>query len=130
MQKLAKYQMNTLGVFSGFFLPYADKKTKAKIKLLKQKYLNRPDLLEKNVKKYKLKINLAILGGGDVIFPIITAGIFLKAYGILPALIITLFATLSLTYLLLTAEKKKFYPAMPFLTIGIYLGMILTWIIF
>ena len=38
MQKMAKYQINKLNIFSGFFVPYADKKTKKKIKLLKQKH--------------------------------------------------------------------------------------------
>jgi len=129
MQKLANYQINNLKFFTGFFIPYADKKTKKKIKLLKQKYKNEKQL-EKQFKKSKLRINLAILGGGDVIFPIITAGVFLKVYGsMVPALIITTSATLALIFLFVLAKKGKFYPAMPFLTIGMYLGMIISWII-
>jgi len=79
MQKMAKYQINELNIFAGFFIPYADKKTKDKIKLLKEKYEK-----EKLVKKFKeqnLKINLAILGGGDVVFPIIASGVVLKEFG-------------------------------------------------
>lgn len=129
MQKLANYQINNLKFFTGFFIPYADKKTKQKIKTLKQKYTNEKQL-EKQFMKAKLKVNLAILGGGDIIFPIITAGVFLKVYGsIIPALIITLSATLALLFLFVLAKKGKFYPAMPFLTIGMYLGMIISWII-
>jgi len=128
MQKMANYQINNLKFFTGFFIPYADKKTKLKIKTLKQKYTTEKEL-QKNFKKSKLKINLAILGGGDVIFPLITAGIFLKTYSIVPALIITTFSTISLLVLFILARKGKFYPAMPFLTIGIYLGMILSWLI-
>ncbi len=128
MQKMANYQINNLKFFTGFFIPYADKKTKQKIKTLKQKYTTEEEL-QKNFKKSKLKINLAILGGGDIIFPLITAGIFLKTYSVIPALIITVFSTLALLFLFILARKGKFYPAMPFLTIGIYLGMILSWII-
>jgi len=86
--------------------------------------------LEKNLKKSKIKVNLAILGGGDVIFPIIAAGVMLKTFGLIPALFVTAGATLGLGYLFFFAKKKKFYPAMPFISAGIFLAMILSWIIF
>jgi len=131
MQKMARYQIENLKFFTGFFIPYANKKQRQKIKLLKQKYKNNQKQMEKYFKKANIKVNLAILGGGDVIFPIITAGIFFVSYqSIWPALIITAAATLSLLYLFVMAQKGKFYPAMPFLTIGMYLGMILNWLIF
>jgi len=131
MQKMANYQINNLKFFAGFFIPYAGKKEKQKIKLLKQKYKGKSEkVIEKQFKKSKIKISLAILGGGDVIFPIITAGVFYKVYGIFPALIITLSSILALSYLFIAARKGKFYPAMPFITIGIYLGMIVTWLVF
>jgi len=130
MQKMADFQINKIGVFGGFFIPFADKKQKNKIKLLKQKYKNKSQKdLEKQFKKAKIKVNLAILGGGDIIFPIITAGIFYMALGLLSALIITASATLGLLYLFILAEKKKYYPAMPFLTIAMYLGMMVSWLI-
>lgn len=132
MQKMANFQMNTLQIFGGFLIPYTGKKEKEKIKLLKQKYAKKGKKeLEKQFKKSKIKVNLAILGGGDIIFPIIAMGVFLKSYpSIWPALTITLSATIALTYLLFAAKKGKFYPAMPFLTIGIYLGMIISWLVF
>ena len=131
MQKMAKYQINNLKIFTGFYIPYADKKQKEKINRIKDKYKNKDDkFLEKEFKKAKVKVNLAILGGGDVIFPIITAGVFYKVYqSIVPAFIISVFATLALLGLFILARKGKFYPAMPFLTIGMYLGMILIWIL-
>ena len=127
MQKMAKYQIENLKFFTGFFLPYAEKKEKLKIKQIKDKYLEKGEkVLNNQFKKAKIKINLAILGGGDVIFPIIAAGVFYKTYhSIIPSLIISLFAALALLMLFLFAKKKRFYPAMPFLTMGIYLGMIL-----
>lgn len=137
MQKMAKYQINELNIFSGFFVPYISKKLRDKIKKIKAKSRN------KN-KKVKVKVNLAILGGGDVIFPLITAGVVMLKFpetfhktnsalfgipGLLPALFVIGGATLGLTYLFLFSKKKKFYPAMPFITAGIFLGLILSYII-
>jgi presenilin-like A22 family membrane protease len=129
MQNMAKYQINNLKFFTGFFIPYADKRQKQKIKLIKEKYSKKSDrFIQKEFKKANVKVNLAILGGGDIIFPIIAAGVFYKFYESLPAaLIITFFSTLALLSLFILARKGRFYPAMPFLTIGIYIGMIVDW---
>ncbi|MEK6844932.1 MAG: presenilin family intramembrane aspartyl protease, partial [Nanoarchaeota archaeon] len=124
MQKMAKYQINTLKIFSGFFIPYLSKKDRQKIKMLKQKYK------KSELKKQKIKINIAILGGGDVIFPIISAGVMLKTLGIWSAIFVILGAVLGLSYLLFFSEKKKFYPAMPFITAGIFLGMLVSVLVF
>ena len=79
MQKMAQYQISKLKFFTGFFVPYLGKKEKKLIKQAK----------ESNEKDKKIKVNVAILGGGDVIFPIILAGVVLNQLGIIPALIIT-----------------------------------------
>ena len=92
--------------------------------MLKQKYK------KSELKKKKIKINIAILGGGDVIFPIISAGVMLKTLGIWPAIFVILGAALGLSYLLFFSEKKKFYPAMPFITAGIFLGMLVSILVF
>jgi len=113
MQKMAKYQIKNLNIFGGFFVPYLSKKLKDKIKNMSQK----------QIEKKKIKVNVAILGGGDIIFPIITSGVMLVNFGIIPAIATTIGATLGLSYLLFFAEKKKFYPAMPFISAGIFLGM-------
>ncbi|MFW6233270.1 MAG: presenilin family intramembrane aspartyl protease, partial [Nanoarchaeota archaeon] len=119
MQKMAKYQINEVGVFGGFFVPYASKQVKAKIKKLKKK------LTKKQLKKKGIKINVAILGGGDVVFPIITSGVVLKTIGLIPAIFVIFGGLLGLSYLLILSKKKEFYPAMPFITIGLFLGIIL-----
>lgn len=124
MQKMAKYQINKLNIFSGFFVPYVSGKMRAKIKKMKQ------TLKKSELKKKKIRVNVALLGGGDIIFPIITAGIMLKAFGLGPALFVVAGATCGLAYLLLFSKKKKFYPAMPFITAGIFLGMILSYFVF
>ena len=48
------------------------------------------------------------------------------AAGILPALMITLFSTIALSLLFVYSNKGKFYPAMPFITAGIFTGLILS----
>jgi presenilin-like A22 family membrane protease len=122
MQKMAKYQMNTLKIFGGFMVPHASKKTKEKIKLLKA-------MPKAKQKKSKIRMNIAILGGGDVVFPIITAGVMLVSFGFSYALFAIAGATLGLAALFMMAEKKKFYPAMPFITSGILIGLLASWII-
>ena len=124
MQKMAKYQINTLKIFSGFFIPYVSKKQRQMIKYLKKNFK------KSELKKKKIKVNLAILGGGDVVFPIISAGVMLKTLGIWPAIFVILGAALGLSYLLFFSKKKKFYPAMPFITAGIFLGMIVSVLVF
>ena len=110
-------QITKLKIFSGFFIPYASKKVKQQIANWKK------TLSKSKFKKKKIKVNVAILGGGDVVFPIITAGVMLRTLGFVSALFVILGATLGLLYLFLVAEKKKFYPAMPFITAGIFLGI-------
>ncbi len=131
MQKMAQFQINNLRFFTGFYIPYAGKKEKEKIKFIKEKYQGKSEkFIAGKFKKAKIKVNLAILGGGDIIFPIITAGIFYKVYNaFLPAFIITLSATIAISALFILARKGKFYPAMPFLSIGMYLGMIINGIL-
>jgi presenilin-like A22 family membrane protease len=40
MQKMAKYQMNEVGIFGGLIIPYASNAIKNKIKFLKETYKN------------------------------------------------------------------------------------------
>lgn len=120
MQKMAKYQIDKLNIFSGFFVPYVSKKVRQKLKKMKKSKL----------KKKKIRVNMAILGGGDVVFPIIAAGVMLKTLGLLSSIFVIIGATLGLSYLMFFAEKKKFYPAMPFITAGIFAGIILSYLVF
>ena len=113
MQKMAKYQINNLKIFSGFFIPYLGKKEKAMIR----------ELAEKDLKSKKIKVNLAILGGGDVVFPIILAGVVLKSAGLFSALMVSVGASLALLYLFYISKRGKFYPAMPFISIGCLIGL-------
>ncbi|HRZ86068.1 MAG TPA: presenilin family intramembrane aspartyl protease [Candidatus Paceibacterota bacterium] len=119
MQKMAKFQMDHLKIFTGFFVPYLNKKQRDMIKEAKA---SKSDMKNK-LKDKKMKVNVAILGGGDVVFPIITAGVVLRSLGLIPALVVTLFSTIALFVLFVFAKKGKFYPAMPFLTAGLLAGI-------
>lgn len=106
MIKLAKFQVAS-NVFAGLFVPY-------------EKIQKVPKGKQKN-KKQK-KIQNAILGGGDIAFPLLFAGVIMKNFGFLKALTIPLFTALALLILFFYSEKGKFYPAMPFLSAGCFVG--------
>lgn len=99
MQKMAKFQLEKVKIFSGLIIPY-------------------------RLKKKGKKVSVAILGGGDIVFPIIASGVMFLSLGIIPALLTILGATIGLIVLFIFSEKGKFYPAMPFIAIGIILGML------
>jgi len=122
MQKMVKFQINNLKIFAGFFIPYLGKRQREELKKIKNQKFSK-------LKQKKIKVNLAILGGGDVVFPIITSGVVFTALGFVPALIVSIFATLSLLVLFVFAKKGKFYPAMPFLTAGLFVGMIVGYLV-
>ena len=123
MQKMAKYQIKNLKVFSGFFIPYLGKKEMDMIKTAsKNNKLNK-------IKGKKIKVNVAILGGGDVVFPIILAGVVLRSMGIPSALFVTFGALAGLTYLFYVSKKGKFYPAMPFISAGCFLGLVVAYLL-
>ena len=126
MQKMASFQINELKIFGGFFVPYLTKKQRVQIKNAKQQMK-----LSKRDKKRmgSMKVNLAILGGGDVVFPIITAGIILRVMGLTEALIVVAAATIALALLFLFSQKGKFYPAMLFITAGLLIGIGLAYLV-
>jgi presenilin-like A22 family membrane protease len=65
---------------------------------------------------------VAILGGGDIAFTMLFASVLLRDFGAIPALMAVYGAVLGLLVLIMIGEKKKFYPAMPFITGGSLLG--------
>ncbi len=116
MQKMAKYQIQKLKIFSGFFVPYMKKEDRIKLQQAKT-------MEAKQKKLKKIKVHLAILGGGDVVFPILLAGVVLRTLGLWQAIIISLGATMALAYLFYRSEKGKFYPAMPFISVGCLIAL-------
>jgi presenilin-like A22 family membrane protease len=105
MIKLAKSQAKAK-IFAGLLIPYKFK--------LKGKSKG---------KKTAGKIKIAVLGGGDIGFPLIFTGVILKVFGLWQALLIPVFTGTALLLLLLKGKEKKFYPAMPFITAGCLVGL-------
>jgi len=109
MQKMAKYQIQKVKIFAGFFVPYIKREDR---------------ILTKNTKKgKKVKATIAILGGGDIVWPMILAGVVFIQFGLISSLIIALGATIALSGLLVSAEKGRFYPAMPFISAGCLIAL-------
>lgn len=119
MQKMAQYQIKNIRVFTGFFVPYLGKKQKEIISKTKLSKL----------KNKKVKVSVAILGGGDIVFPSILAGIVMFKLGLPQALLIVLGATLALAALFYLSEKGKFYPAMPFITLGCFIALAVAYLV-
>jgi len=117
MQKMAMYHIEKLKIFPGFVVPYLGKGQKAS----RSK--------SKKGKRKRVKVNVAILGGGDVVFPILLSGVVLKAWGLVPALLIALGATIALAGLFYISKKGKFYPAMPFISAGCFVALAIAWLI-
>lgn len=107
MITLAKSQAKAK-IFAGLMLPY---------KLGK---IGKP----KPAMKMKAeKVRTAILGGGDIGFPLIFAGVVLKEMGLWQSLIIPFGALLGLAVLLFNGKENKFYPAMPFISAGCFVAL-------
>jgi presenilin-like A22 family membrane protease len=123
MQKMARYQIEQVRVFSGFFIPYLGKKDREKMKKAKDKP-------QKNKIPKKVKVNVAILGGGDVVFPILLSGVVLATLGLTAALLVAFGATAALAFLFYISEKGKFYPAMPFISAGCFVALGLAYLLF
>jgi len=70
----------------------------------------------------KTMIKSAILGGGDIGFPLLFAGVLMKSVGFLKVLVIPVIVTVGLFLLLYFAKKDRFYPAMPFITLACFVG--------
>ena len=125
MIKMAKSQSKAK-VFAGLLIPYelgkiTTKKTSSKTSTKKS--------IAKKLTLKKINTRVAMLGGGDIAFSIIFAGVVLKEMGLWQSLIIPFFSLLGLTFLFWKSKEKKFYPAMPFISVGCFLGLGLIWIL-
>lgn len=120
MVKLANFQTDSK-IFAGLSIPY------------KMPKLN----FKRSQSSKTKKVKTAILGGGDIGFPLLFSGTVLKSlaisYSAITAfsltLIITFFTALSLLGLLLLSKKNKFYPAMPFISVGCFVGYLMLMIV-
>ncbi len=71
--------------------------------------------------------NVAMLGGGDIGFSLMFSAVAMNFFNLnisdFRTYIIPLFITLMLFFLFWKGEKKKYYPAMPYITLGCVLGV-------
>jgi presenilin-like A22 family membrane protease len=67
----------------------------------------------------------AILGGGDIGFPLLFTGVIYRMQG-LEALVISVTTSIALFLLMYYSKKNKYYPAMPFISIGCVVGYLIT----
>lgn len=127
MIKLAKFQTGNRA-FAGLFIPY-----NMKMGAVENKKAGKRSKKERFSAKDKSKT--AILGGGDIAFPLIFSAVVYERFlvrGFMPNIaflivsIISLTATLSLIYLFVRSEKGRYYPAMPVITIGCLVGWVIT----
>ncbi|MBI2208186.1 hypothetical protein HYU50_01710 [Candidatus Woesearchaeota archaeon] len=122
MITLAKFQAKSR-VFAGFMFPYERKKGR---------------IIAKPAKAEQKGTRIAVLGGGDVGFPLLFAGVVMKdlmlnnpeIIGFFKTLIIPFFVTLALLYLLFKGKQDKFYPAMPYLATGCIIGYLVILLVF
>lgn len=129
MVKLAKFQGKSK-LFAGLLVPYKRKGKTPEGHITLGKNVRIKESKEENTKG---KSGIAILGGGDIGFPLLFAGAVMKQFGFglwdFRTFIVPLFAALSLLLLFLFSTDKKFYPAMPYLTAGCLLGYAVVWLI-
>ena len=125
MVAMANFQTDA-GFFAGLSINYNKNKlnkinsNKSKTGKLEVKTI-KSDKVSNNSKSKGKSSNssVAILGGGDITFPLLFAGAVLKVtgnYGL--SILISLGATIALALLLFFGKKGRFYPAMPFISSG------------
>ncbi len=152
MVKMAEFQTQSK-VFAGLMIPYKMDSKSKKVEIFASVDKNIRNSNSSEVKRIgapkiragKTSPTNAILGGGDIAFPLIFIGSVMngiilklslanptltlsaiKGIAFLQSSVIILTATIALTLLFVFAKKGKFYPAMPFLTAGCLVGWAIT----
>lgn len=118
MIKLAEFQTKSK-LFAGLYVPYKREK------IMKGE-------IPKPRKPVKEKTS-AILGGGDMAFPLLFSAAVMEHLilvnnvpqigALLQSMIIAFTSGLALFILFVKGEKDKFYPAMPFISAGCFVGL-------
>lgn len=114
MVRLAKFQ-TAANVFAGVYVPAGNKAasgSSASVSGRKKSSKSRDSSSGKG----------AVLGGGDIGFPLIFAGVVMKSFSFIQVMLIPALAAVALLGLLVFGQKGKFYPAMPFLSAACFIG--------
>ncbi len=141
---LAESQMENR-IFSGVMIPYQNKDGKIITNLgpVKKEKAKKNEKKKKSEKKSAKKTTkTAILGGGDIAFPLIFAGTVVTDQGLLAhfssepgvylawpmiwfGLLIIICATIAISLLFFFGKKDRFYPAMPYISLGCFAGYLI-----
>ena len=128
MVKMARF-LNETRLFAGFSIPLNEK---GKQPVMARKAGERNNMPGRKGQR------TAILGGGDIAFPMLFSGVvmeqlilsgFSNLQSFLLTMVVTMAVSLSLLGLLVIAKKGRFYPAMPFLTAGCLAGYAILWLL-
>ncbi len=118
-------------MFAGLMLPYTNE---GKISISQKKIPK--DLRGEEIKGERIKS--AILGGGDIAFPMLFGGSVMtwlieqglsKNMAFFNSLVVAFFSGVTLLLLLIKSKKDKFYPAMPFITAGCFIGFLVVFLL-
>lgn len=135
MVKMAEFQSSSK-LFAGLTLPY-DTESGAVQSMPDERQrdeLHVPERVERSASKQRT----AILGGGDIAFPLLFAGSVMqwllvqgasKLSALLQSSVVSVTSALALFGLFTFAKKDAFYPAMPFITAGCLLGWGIVYVI-
>ena len=124
MIKMAKFQSSSK-VFAGLLVPYE------RGGITKGISPQKSEIKKESGKSYRKSV--AVLGGGDIGFTLIFAGVVMKdlmlqetvLIGFLKTLIVPVFVSIALLFLLFKGRHNKFYPAMPVLSLGCFIGYLI-----
>ncbi len=75
------------------------------------------------------KGGVGLLGGGDIVIPLVFAATLLPDYGMFVAVVSVLGAAAGLSFLLVKAQAGRFYPAIPPVAIGSVAGFGVGWML-
>lgn len=75
------------------------------------------------------KINIGVLGGGDIIVPMIFSISLLPSFGAVSSFLSSAGALAGLYFLFEMMEEEKFYPAIPFIATGSMIGFLISLLI-
>ncbi|MBI3036276.1 hypothetical protein HYY73_00760 [Candidatus Woesearchaeota archaeon] len=121
MITLAKFQTENR-IFAGLFVPKKLSAKSAVSPITSSSTSTKPSQPKLKADKYSDSGSYAVVGGGDIGFPLLFAGTALATFGLYKALIIPVAATGALAVLLMIGKRGKFYPAMPFIAAGCFVG--------
>lgn len=138
MVTMAKFQTESK-MFAGLLIPYgqAEDGTDRRKDTGKNASKNIVYAVSHTAAKAGKGMKSAILGGGDMGFPLLFAGVVMKGLmlhntvfiGFIKSLIIPSVVSIALIMLFLKSQKDKFYPAMPFLSMGCVIGYLIVAVI-